>query len=125
MGARLAELIPSLSHRVLVIVLSDLHDPRAIPSLRRLAQQHDSVVLQLRDPAEDRLRGVGFVRAREAETGSAFVVRGRARWLDQEQVTSQLKKSGIDHLLIETDKPFVSRLRHFFKLRNLLGRGAR
>src|SRR4051812_10972131 len=125
LGARLAELIPSLGHRVLVIVLSDLHDPRAIPSLRRLAQQHDAVVLQLRDPAEDRLRGVGFVRAREAETGSAFVVRGRARWLDQERVTAELKKEGIDHLVIPTDQPFVSRVRQFFKLRSLLGRGAR
>ena len=77
LGSRLAELIPSLSHRVLVIVLSDLHDPRALPSLRRLGQEHDAVVLQLRDPAEERLHGVGFVRAREAETGSAFVVRGK------------------------------------------------
>jgi uncharacterized protein (DUF58 family) len=125
LGSRLAELIPSLGHRVLVIVLSDLHDPRAIPSLRRLAQEHDAVVLQLRDPAEDRLRGVGFVRAREAETGAAFVVRGRARWLDQERIAEELKKEGIDHLVIETDRPFVSRVRQFFMLRNLLGRGAR
>jgi uncharacterized protein (DUF58 family) len=125
LGARLAELIPSLSHRVLVIVLSDLHDPRAIPSLRRLAQEHDAVVLQLRDPAEERLRGVGFVRAREAETGSPFVVRSRSRWLDQEQISDSLKKNGIDHLLIDTEKPFVSRVRQFFKQRDLLGRGAR
>jgi uncharacterized protein (DUF58 family) len=125
LGARLAELIPSLSHRVLVIVLSDLHDRRAIPSLRRLAQEHDAVVLQLRDPAEERLRGVGFVRAREAETGSPFVVRSRNRWLDQEQITDSLKKNGIDHLLIDTEKPFVSRVRQFFKQRDLLGRGAR
>jgi uncharacterized protein (DUF58 family) len=125
LGHRLAELISSLSHRVLVIVLSDLHDPRAMSSLRRLAQQHDAAVLQLRDPAEDRLRGVGFVRAREAETGSAFVVRGKARWLDQERITDELKKNGIDHLLIDTDRPYVSRVRQFFKLRHLLGRGAR
>jgi uncharacterized protein (DUF58 family) len=125
LGSRLAELIPSLGQRVLVIVLSDLHDPRAIPSLRRLAQEHDAVVLQLRDPAEDRLRGVGFVRAREAETGSAFVVCGRARWLDQGRIASELKKDGSDHLVIDTDRPFVSRVRQFFKLRNLLGRGAR
>jgi uncharacterized protein (DUF58 family) len=125
LGARLAELIPSLGQRVLVIVLSDLHDPRALPALRRLAQQHDAVVLQLRDPAEERLRGVGFVRASEAETGTALLVRGRARWLDQERVDEELKKNGIDHLVIETDQPYVSRLRHFFKLRHLLGRGAR
>ena len=79
LGSRLIELTPSLPQRVLVIVLSDLHDPTAVPALKRLAQQHDCVVLQLRDPAEDRLRGVGFVRAREAETGRAFVIRGRLR----------------------------------------------
>jgi uncharacterized protein (DUF58 family) len=125
LGARLAELIPSLSQRVLVIVLSDLHDPRSLPSLRRLVQQHDAVVLQLRDPAEERLRGVGFVRASEAETGTALLVRGRARWLDQERITQELKRHGIDHLVIETDQPYVSRLRHFFRQRHLLGRGAR
>ncbi len=110
---------------MLVIVLSDLHDPRALPALRRLVQQHDAVVLQVRDPAEDRLHGVGFVRGREAETGRPFVVRGRARWLDQDRISDELKRDGIDHLLIETDRPFVSRLRQFFKHRNLLGRGAR
>lgn len=125
LGARLAELIPSLSHRVLVIVLSDLHDPRALPSLKRLAQQHDAAVLQLRDPSEEGLRGVGFVRAREAETGSAFVVRGKTRWVDQARISEELKKGGIDHLLIDTDRPYVSRVRQFFKMRNLLGRGAR
>ncbi len=125
LGARITELTPSLSHRVLVIVLSDLHDPQAIPSLRRMAQKHDCAVLQLRDPAEESLRGVGFVRAREAETGAPFIVRRRARWLDQTAITDQLKKQGIDHLLIDTDRPYVSRVRQFFKLRNLLGRGAR
>jgi uncharacterized protein (DUF58 family) len=125
LGARLIELSPSLSHRVLVIVLSDMHDPRAIPALKRLAQEHDCAVLQLRDPAEDRLRGVGFVRATEAETGRALLVRGRVRGCDSAHVGEQLKKAGIDYLLIQTDQPYVSRVRQFFKLRNLLGRGAR
>jgi uncharacterized protein (DUF58 family) len=125
LGARLIELSPSLSHRVLVIVLSDMHDPRAVPALKRLAQEHDCAVLQLRDPAEDRLRGVGFVRATEAETGRALLVRGRVRGSDSAHVAEQLKKAGIDYLLIQTDQPYVSRVRQFFKLRNLLGRGAR
>jgi uncharacterized protein (DUF58 family) len=125
LGSRLIELSPSLSQRVLVIVLSDMHDPRAVPALKRLAQEHDCAVLQLRDPAEDRLRGVGFVRATEAETGRGLLVRGRVRGDDSATVEEQLKKAGIDYLLIQTDQPYVSRVRQFFKLRNLLGRGAR
>ncbi len=125
LGARLVELTPSLRQRVLVIALSDLHDPAALPALKRVAQEHDCVVLQLRDPAEDRLRGVGFVQAREAETGRPFVIRGRLRGLDPSWVEDQLKRAGVDYLLIPTDQPYVSRVRQFFKLRNLIGRGAR
>jgi uncharacterized protein (DUF58 family) len=125
LGARLIELTPSLPHRVLVIVLSDLHDPTATTALKRVAQEHDCVVLQLRDPAEDRLRGVGFIRAREAETGRPFVIRSRLRGLGPAEVENQLKRARVDYLLIPTDQPFVSRVRQFFKLRDLIGRGAR
>lgn len=125
LASRLAELIPSLAQRALVVVLSDLHDPGALPAIKRMGQQHDCAVLQLRDPAEGVLRGVGFVRAREAETGRAFVLRGRAAGLDAEAIGRDLKRAGIDHLRIDTDRPFVSRVRQFFRARNLLGRGAR
>jgi uncharacterized protein (DUF58 family) len=125
LAARITELVPILTQRALVIVLSDLHDPRALGSLKRLGQQHDCAVLQLRDPAEDSLRGTGFVRAREAETGEPFIAHGRARWLDQVWLESELKRSAIDHLRIDTDRPYVARLREFFRARNLLGRGAR
>lgn len=126
LASRLAELVPSLSHRALFVVLSDLHDPGALPALKRLGQRHDCAVLQLRDPVErDGLRGAGFLRAREAETGRAFVTRGRARWVEAGCCEAGLKRAGIDHLLIDTDRPFASRLRYFFKARGLLGRGAR
>ena len=125
LGRRIAELSPSLTHRALVVVLSDLHDPRAVPALKRLAQLHDCVVMLLRDPAELSLRGSGFVRAQEAETGRAFVTHGRRTWLDHEQIGEELRHGGIDFLEIETDKPFVTKLRHFFNSRGLLGRGAR
>src|SRR5262249_44126903 len=69
LGRRIAELAPTLTNRALVIVLSDLHDPQALPALKLLAQKHDCAVLQLTDPAERGLRGGGFLRAREAETG--------------------------------------------------------
>ncbi len=125
LGKRIGELTPSLSHRVLFVVLSDLHDAAALPALERLAQLHDCAVLQLRDPAELGLRGAGFVRAREAETGREFWTHGRRSHVDQEEIERKLRRSGIDHLLIRTDRPYVPALRHFFESRGLLGRQAR
>jgi len=122
---RLIELGPSLTHRALVIVLSDMHDPAALPVLKRLGQRHDCVVLRFRDPAESGLRGAGFFRAREAETGRHFVTHGRGSWLDVEAVERELKRASIDCLTIDTEQPFAHRLRHFFRARGLLGRGAR
>ena len=125
LASRVAELTPSLAQRAMILVLSDLHDDRALPALKRMGQQHDCVILQLRDPAETDLRRVGFVRGREAETGRGFVARGNRGWLDQGRIDDELKRAGIDHLIIDTHRPYVSRVRQHFKARNLLGRGAR
>ena len=125
LGHRVVELTPSLSQRALVIVLSDLHDAKALPALKRMGQKHDCVILQLRDPAESAFRGAGFVRAREAETGRAFVARGHREWIDQGRIDSELRRAGIDHLVIDTDRPYIPRVRQHFKARNLLGRGTR
>lgn len=125
LGARIGEVSPSLTQRSLIVVLSDLHDEDALPALKRLAQRHDCVVLQLQDPAEHHLRGTGFFRAREAETGAEFVTHGRARWLDPEKAAAELKRCGIDHLVIRTDEPFASSLRRLFRNRGWIGRGAR
>jgi uncharacterized protein (DUF58 family) len=125
LARRIGELTPSLSHRVFFVVLSDLHDEGALVSLRHLATLHDCAVVELRDPAEEGLRGAGFLRAREAETGAGFDTHGRRRWLDPRVTADLLRKSGIDHLVIRTDQPFIDRLRRFFGARALLGRGAR
>src|SRR5262249_33256150 len=118
-GRRIADLAPALTSRALVLLLSDLHDPDALPALKLLAQIHDCAVFQVEDPAERGLRGGGFLRAREAETGRAFVTRAGRTWLDPEEVAGQLRRSGIDHLPIPTDRPFVARLPHFCKSRHL------
>jgi uncharacterized protein (DUF58 family) len=125
LSRRVSELGPRLKENALIVTLSDLHDPDAISSLKLMAQKHDVVMLQMRDPAEDGLRGAGVFRAREAETGRRFVTHGRSRWLDQETVDDELKQGGIDHLLLQTDRPVAQRLRQFFASRDLLGRGAR
>ena len=122
---RISELIPTLNSRALFIVLSDLHDDRALMSLKRMGQKHDCVVLQMQDPAELSLRGAGFLRAQEAETGRAFVTHGRQIHVDQLRIEDELKRGGIDHLVVRTDQPFTHHLRSFFKSRDLLGKGSR
>jgi uncharacterized protein (DUF58 family) len=125
LSKRLAELSPQLGNRSLLVVLSDLHEPESVGMLKNLAQRHDVAVLQLQDPAEAGFRQAGFVRAREAETGRTWATRGRRLGLDPEGLVQELKRGRVDHLLLPTDQPVASRLRHFFKSRGLLGKGAR
>src|SRR5204862_86578 len=105
-GRRATELAARLDSRAVVIVLSDLHSDDALPALKQLGQQHDVVVVQLRDPAERSLRGSGIFRLREAETGRVFVTHGRARWLDDAERAHELKRAGVDRLIVDTDRPF-------------------
>jgi uncharacterized protein (DUF58 family) len=125
LASRLVELGASLSNRAFLIVISDMHEQRAVPVIKRLAQRHDCCVLQLRDPAEREMRGTGFYRARDAESGRSFVMHGRTRWKDPAPLRGELKRGGIDHLLIDTDRPVAIRLRQFFAARGIFGKGAR
>ena len=124
-AARVAQLMPSLAQRSMFVVLSDLHDPQALAALKRLSQQHDTIVLQLEDPAERGWRGSGFFRAREAETGREFVTHGRRRWVNPDVHAAELKRCGIDHLCIRVDKPYAHSLRQMFRARGWIGKGER
>jgi uncharacterized protein (DUF58 family) len=125
LGLRVRELSGVLENRSLVIVLSDLHDPESIPALKLMAQAHDCVVLHLQDPAELGAIGGGIFRAREAESGRAFVAHGRSRWLDHEQSIRELRRGGVDHLELRIDRPFLPKLREFLRRRDSLGKGTR
>ena len=83
------------------------------------------MVLQLRDPSETTVRGAGFFRGQEAETGESFVTLGKRFMLNQEALHDQLKKAQIDHLLLQTDRKIEHTLRQFFQMRGLVGKGAR
>lgn len=122
---RLQQLRPTLGSRSIVIVLSDLHEPGAAHALALLAQQHEVAVVQFVDPAEITLRGAGFLRAQEAESGRGFVVRGAAAGVDHQRIADELRRGGVDHVVVRTDQPFVHRLRQFFRNRGFAGRGAR
>lgn len=125
LAERLREFVPSVAERALFIVLSDLHDEDALDVIKLAGQRHDAVVLQMQDPAELGLRGAGFFRAREAETGREFTTHGRAHWIDPDRARAELKRAGVDHLVLRTDDAFVPKLRHLFRSRVTVGRGAR
>lgn len=115
-GRKIRELLPRVEQRCLFVVLSDLHDPDAIPAIKLLAQDHDAVVLHLEDPAERGVTRAGIFRAVEAETGRAFTGRGRIRWLDESE-THSLARAGIDYLCLRTNQPVLPRVRHFLENR--------
>jgi uncharacterized protein (DUF58 family) len=125
LARRLSELAPRLANRALLIVLSDLHDPGSLEALKQLSQRHECAVIELADPAEDGLRGAGLMRAREAETGRAFWTHGRRRHADPERTARELRRAGIDHLRLVTDRPYVDPVRHFLRERGLLSRTVR
>ena len=111
----------ALKSRSLIFVLSDLHDPDALPALELLATNHELVVLWLQDPAEARLPAGGIFRAREAETGATFVLHGRTRLNLVARIRESLVQSGIEFLHLPIDEPVLPRVRYFLKHRKSLG----
>lgn len=122
LGDRLLALEPSLRQRSLLFVLSDLHDPGALPALKLVGARHDTVVIVMRDPAEEALAGAGYFRGREVETGRRFTASGRRALSSTSDLLAALKRGGLDHFLVHTDRSFLGALRVFLQSRGLLTR---
>jgi len=122
LGEKLLALNPSLNERSLIFVISDLHDPKALSALKLLNHRHELVTLLLRDPAEDNLRGAGYLRGQEAETHHTFSTSSKKQFSSLLETTESLRKSSIDHLSLITDQPILARLRLFIQSRHLLSK---
>ena len=120
-STRLGEAVRAVAARAerasVILVLSDLHDPDAIPAIRRAAQRHDCAVIHLVDPAEATPLRAGFLRGREPETGRTFLATSRTRLADPEQARQELLRAGADVLRLATDASFLPPLRHFLAAR--------
>lgn len=125
LAARVQELSTTLSHYSLLIILSDLHDPAALPAIRSAAVAHDVIVIQPRDPVERLGIGDGFIRTREAETGRHHITRREQPGKRQEVLCQELRRAGVDHLALPINEPLVAPLRQFLCTRGLAGRSAR
>jgi len=125
LGQRLRQLAPSLRIRTMIIALTDLHDPDAIPSLKRVGQEHECVVFHLQDAAERGIKGSGFYRGSEAESGVRFMGHSWSNFDHAEESRRELIRSGVDYLHLPTDEPILSKLRFYMERRGAAGTGAR
>lgn len=121
LATKLRTLAASLKQRSIVFVLSDLHDPDALPALELLATKHELIVLWLQDPAEAKLPRGGIFRTREAETGAKAVLHGRTPLKVAEYIRESLVQSAIEFLHLPIDEPILPRVRYFLKHRKSLG----
>ena len=122
LGEKLLALNPSLKQRALIFVLSDLHDPDAIPALKLINGRHDLVTILLRDPAEEGLTGAGFLRTKDAESSRIITAPAKHQFSSTSEIVSELQGASIDHFLLQTEQPFLASLRLFLQSRNLLSR---
>lgn len=122
LGQKLLALNPSLKQRALIFVLSDLHDPEAIPALKLLNERHDLISILLRDPAEEGLAQGGFLRARDAESNRVATSSAKNQFSQTVEVIAKLQQASLDHFLLKTDQPFLASLRLFLQSRNLMAR---
>jgi uncharacterized protein (DUF58 family) len=112
--------------RAVVFLLSDFYGANE-KLLAVTNKRHDLIALQVTDPRELSLPNVGLLRIADAETGEpglvdtasgavrrAYEERAQRR---QRQIDTLLKRHGIDHIVLRTDRSFVSPLLQFFQSR--------
>ncbi len=96
-------------------------------SLRLLARRHDVICCSIDDPRERSLPKVGLIELEDAETGERFVVDTSSRGVRtrfkaaglrrREGLRMQLRRLGLDHVEVTTDRPYIHSLIELFKRR--------
>lgn len=123
LGERLNDVVVRARRSSVIVVISDLHDPDAVPAIRLAAQRHDVIVLELRDPVEHGRLRAGYFRGREAETGRTFIGHGRQQWFEKDETGQSLARAGASWLRLETGAAFIPPLRYFLASRQRTGGG--
>ena len=119
-----------IRRRALVLVVSDFLVPSGWQgSLRRLAQRHDVVAVQLTDPRERELPDVGLLTLEDPETGKQLIVNTSDRRLRErfrkaassqaEQIKADLEASAVDQLVLSTSEELLPAMVRFMQTRRL------
>lgn len=126
-SAALEFLFRSIKKRAIVFLISDFLDKDFEKPLQIVARKHDTIALRIQDPREFSVPQVGMVLLRDFETGEYF-------WFDtndvsirnkyhkfqltqQEKLENLFNRLKVDTIKIETDRPYISALIEFFRIR--------
>jgi uncharacterized protein (DUF58 family) len=90
-------------------------------------KRHDLICIHLHDPRETQLPAVGWIVLEDAENGKQVEVNTsdpRLQGMYHHQNTQRLermeetfRRSGVDHFQVQTQEPYITALRAFFKKR--------
>ena len=125
---RALELLNLVVHkRSVVFLISDLLDQGFEQALKVANRKHDIVVIQIMDSRERELPDAGILEIRDAETGEIACIDTSLPWVrnmfrenwdrNQERLSKLLNSHRIDHVTIETGKPYAIPLVRFFEER--------
>ncbi|MGD8727450.1 MAG: DUF58 domain-containing protein [Gemmatimonadales bacterium] len=113
-----------LRNRSIVVVLSDFRASDWEDPLARLSDRHEVVAITVDDPRETKLPAAGWIELEDAESGDRTLVDSAhegtrlALTLAAEQVRLQrsrtLKQAQVDHIALQTDRPYAETLHKAF-----------
>jgi uncharacterized protein (DUF58 family) len=136
-GTDIAAALRFLCHvqkrRAVVFLISDFMDTGYEKDLRLAARRHDVICCRIADPREAVLENAGILEFEDPETGERFLLdtaspslRERFRQeaeVREKNLRDQFKRTGIDHVFLSTDTPFVDAFRNLFRMRQRRARG--
>jgi uncharacterized protein (DUF58 family) len=126
-GVALEYLSRVIRRRSVVFLVSDFQSKDYEQALRIANKRHDIVGIQLIDPRELNLPGVGYIELEDAETGehilldsSDYAVRKLFSQRTSENMVERdklFKSMNMDSIVIRTDESYIEPLIRFFRLR--------
>jgi uncharacterized protein (DUF58 family) len=137
LAGSLDRLAPTLHRRGLVVVISDFLGDRSWERpLRMLGMRHEVLAVEIVDPRELSLPDVGVIALTDPETGRSIRVDTsssalRSRYADaartqREGVAAGIRRAGVEHLQLRTDRDWVHDLVAYVaaRRRRTIGPGA-
>jgi len=121
-------LLKNIKKKGIIFMISDFMDESEFRRpMSILGRKHDVVAIQISDPLEDKLPGIGFVRLWDSETGEERLVNfrqksfrehySRLKRQEEHNLKMVFRKGNVDYLHFHTHLSYINQLTEFFRKR--------